>query len=150
MKALLADDSLRRVWGIGGVAGLMRWLDQLVVGVYVFDVTHSPLLVALVTLARLMPMLAGAFVGAFVERLALRRVLTYGLAAIAGVYAVLTILAFTGQLQIWQVGLGALLIGLYWSSAGVRRVRSGRIVMSPGAIANCQGCVLWPFAASVA
>lgn len=128
MKALLADDSLRRVWGIGGIAGLMRWLDQLVVGVYVFDVTHSPLLVALVTLARLMPMLAGAFVGAFVERLPLRRVLGYGLAAIAGVYAVLALLAFTGHLQIWQVALGALLIGLYWSSEmSVRRTLLGEI-----------------------
>jgi MFS family permease len=128
MRALLADDSLRRVWAIGGVAGLMRWLDQLVVGVYVFDVTHSPLLVALVTLARLMPMLAGAFVGAFVERLALRRVLGYGLAAIAGVYAVLAVLAFTGLLQIWHVGLGALLIGLYWSSEmSVRRTMLGEI-----------------------
>ena len=62
MKELLRDAAYRRVWLVGACAGMMRWLDQLAVGIYVFEVTRSPLLVAIITLCRLMPMLAGAFI----------------------------------------------------------------------------------------
>jgi MFS family permease len=128
MRDLLGDSDFRRVWGIGACAGLMRWLDMLAVGIYVFEVTASPLLVALITLMRLMPMLAGAFVGAYAERLPLKRVLVVGLAGITLVYAVLTALAFLGWLEIWHIGVGAVLIGLYWSTEmSVRRTLLGEI-----------------------
>lgn len=128
MKDLLGDDAFRRVWGIGTLSGLMRWLDQIVVGIFVFEVTASPLLVAVVTLARLMPMLSGAFIGAMAQRLPLRRVLAVGLGCIAAVYASLALLAFSGLIQIWHVGLGAMLVGAYWASEmSVRRTLLGEI-----------------------
>lgn len=128
MKSLLADDAFRRVWGIGTFAGLMRWLDQIVVGIFVFEVTASPFLVAIITLARLMPMLSGAFIGAWAQRLALRRVLIFGLLAIAAVYTTLAVLAFTGLIRIWHVGVGATLVGIYWASEmSVRRTLLGEI-----------------------
>ncbi|MSP48744.1 MAG: MFS transporter [Alphaproteobacteria bacterium] len=128
MKGLLRDDAFRRVWGIGACAGIMRWLDMLATGVYVFEVTASPLLVAIITLMRLMPMLAGAFIGAFAERLPIRSMLVASLGAITGIYAVLTVLAFTGWLEIWHIGIGAMLVGLYWASEmSVRRTLLGEI-----------------------
>jgi MFS family permease len=128
MKDLLHDAAFRRVWGIGACAGMMRWLDMLAVGIYVFEVTASPLLVALITLARLMPMLAGAFIGALAERMPLRRMLVASLSAMTLIYSVLAALAFSGWLQIWQVGLGATLVGLYWASEmSVRRTLLGEI-----------------------
>ena len=131
MKDLLADDAFRRVWGIGAFAGLMRWLDQIVVGIFVFEVTASPFLVAIITLARLMPMLSGAFIGAWAQRLALRRVLIFGLLAITTVYTTLAVLAFTGLIQIWHVGIGATLVGIYWASEmSVRRTLLGEIAGS--------------------
>jgi MFS family permease len=128
MNDLLRDANFRNVWAIGGLAGLMRWLDMLAVGIWVFEVTSSPLLVALVTLARLMPMLAGAFIGALAERLALRRMLAASLGAIAAIYAGLAVLAFAGWLAIWHVAAGAVLVGLYWASEmSVRRTLLGEI-----------------------
>lgn len=128
MKSLLADDAFRRVWGIGTFAGLMRWLDQIVVGIFVFEVTASPFVVAIVTLARLMPMLSGAFIGSVAQRLPLRRVLVFGLAVIAAVYATLAALAFSGLIEIWHVGVGATLVGIYWASEmSVRRTLLGEI-----------------------
>jgi MFS family permease len=128
MRALLAEAAFRRVWAIGACAGLMRWLDMLAVGIYVFEVTASPLLVAIITLARLMPMLAGAFIGALAERIPLRRMLLVSLGAMTLIYSVLAVLAFTGWLEIWHVGVGATLVGLYWASEmSVRRTLLGEI-----------------------
>jgi MFS family permease len=128
MKELLRDAAYRRVWLVGACAGMMRWLDQLAVGIYVFEVTSSPLLVAIITLCRLMPMLAGAFIGALAERVPLRRMLIANLLAMTAVYGVLAALAFSGHLQIWQVGIGATLVGLYWASEmSVRRTLLGEI-----------------------
>ncbi|MBL8689130.1 MAG: MFS transporter [Rhodospirillaceae bacterium] len=128
MKELFRDAAYRRVWLVGACAGMMRWLDQLAVGIYVFEVTSSPLLVAIITLCRLMPMLAGAFIGALAERVPLRRMLIANLLAMTAVYGVLATLAFSGDLQIWQVGIGATLVGLYWASEmSVRRTLLGEI-----------------------
>ena len=33
MKELLRDAAYRRVWLVGACAGMMRWLDQLAVGI---------------------------------------------------------------------------------------------------------------------
>src|SRR5258706_16145847 len=59
-----------RLWSIGLVGFAVRWLEMLVVGVFVYQHTGSPFLVALMTLLRLLPMaLLGAGLGAVAERL---------------------------------------------------------------------------------
>ena len=58
-----------RLWSVGLIASVVRWLETVVVGVVVYRETDSPFLVSLVTMLRLLPMgLFGAFFGAFVER----------------------------------------------------------------------------------
>ncbi len=126
--ALLADPAFRRVWMLGALAGTMRWLDMLVVGVWVFDTTASPFAVAVVTLLRLLPMLMGVFVGAFAERVPLRSFLIVALGLLSLVYGFLGLLAFSGALQLWHVALGAFVAGLYWSTEmSVRRTLAGEI-----------------------
>jgi len=126
--ALLAEQQFRRVWMIGWLVGTVRWLDVVVIGIYVFDVTASPGMVAVVTFMRLLPMLAGAFAGTLAERLPLKRLLVTGLAVAAAVYLVLTGLAISGRLEVWHVGLGGFLIGFYWSTEmSVRRTLAGEI-----------------------
>ncbi|QQS14373.1 MAG: MFS transporter [Rhodospirillales bacterium] len=121
-RALLADAGFRRLWLIGAVTSVMRWLDMLTAGIFVFDVTGSPGMVAAVTLLRLVPMVAGAYAGTLVERLPLRRVLRFGLVALAILYAILAALGVAGLLTVWQVALGVLLVGVYWALDGsVRR-----------------------------
>jgi MFS family permease len=125
---LLADPIFRRVWMVGALVGTMRWLDMLVVGIWVFDVTGSALTVAVVTLLRLLPMLAGVFAGALAERIALKRFLSTALAVMAAGYAVLALLAATGAIQVWHVALGSVLAGLYWATEmSVRRTLAGEV-----------------------
>ncbi len=122
LRALLADSAFRRLWLIGATTGVMRWLDMVVAGIYVFDLTGSPTAVATVSFMRMAPMMAGVMFGAMAARLPLGRLMRAGLIVMVLTYAILAALAFAGVLEVWHVGAGALIIGAYWSSENsVRR-----------------------------
>ena len=62
---LLRDGRYVRVWLIGWFTGVVRWLELLAYGVYAYEITGSPVLVALVALIRFLPLaLLGVFIGA--------------------------------------------------------------------------------------
>lgn len=122
LRALIADGAFRRLWLIGATTGIMRWLDMVVTGIYVFDVTGSPTWVAIVTFARAAPMIVGVMFGALAARMPLGRLMRVGIAAVALTYGSLAILAALDALAVWHVTAGALVIGTYWSSENsVRR-----------------------------
>src|SRR6267154_1301609 len=74
--ALLATPGYLRLWFAGGVGNAMRWLELLVAGVFTYNATHSTFLVALVTVARSLPMFfAGALAGVIGEALNRKRIL---------------------------------------------------------------------------
>ena len=56
-RRLLATPGYARLWFAGGVGNAMRWLELLVAGIFTYDATHSAFLVAVVTVARSLPML---------------------------------------------------------------------------------------------
>jgi len=71
---LLDIADFRRLWIVGLVVFAVRWLEMVVIGVFVYQATGSAFQVALVTLLRMLPMaLFGAVIGAFAERLERRR-----------------------------------------------------------------------------
>lgn len=128
--ALLGDDRFRRLWLAGGIAGTLRWLETLAVGVYVFQVTRSPSTVALMTFIRMVPMLVvGLPAGAIAERFDRRTLLVGGLAMLAVVSAVLAALSYTDNLALWHIALGAFVAGTFWTTEfPVRRIMAGEIV----------------------
>jgi len=40
MGTLLAIADFRKVWAVGALSGVVRWLEMLAFAVYVFDVTN--------------------------------------------------------------------------------------------------------------
>src|ERR1700720_4027932 len=56
-RGFLATPSYLRLWFAGGIGNAMRWLELLVAGIFTYEVTQSTVLVALVTVARSLPML---------------------------------------------------------------------------------------------
>src|SRR5436305_12548507 len=67
---LLASADFRRLWTIGIVAFAVRWLEMLVVGVFVYQHTGSAFDDALMTILRMLQIaLFGAYIGAFAERI---------------------------------------------------------------------------------
>ena len=51
-RGFLTTPSYLRLWFAGGIGNAMRWLELLVAGIFTYEVTHSTVLVALVTVAR--------------------------------------------------------------------------------------------------
>ncbi len=129
MTALLADADFRRVWLVGSIAGGLRWLELLAVGVYALEQTGSPWIVALMTVVRLAPMfLCGILIGAIADRYERRSLLLLGLVVLTLTSAVLGVLALTDQITLWQIAIGAFLNGIFFAGDyPVRRIMSAEI-----------------------
>jgi MFS family permease len=129
MRALLADADFRRVWLVGSIAGGLRWLELLAIGVYVLEQTGSPWMVALMTVVRLAPMfLCGILIGAIADRYERRSLLLLGLVVLTLTSMVLGVLAFTDQITLWQIAIGAFLNGIFFAGDyPVRRIMSAEI-----------------------
>ena len=128
IRSLIGDSNFVRLWLTGSASGSMRWLETLAVSVYVFEITGSAFMVALLMSARMAPMLLGAAVGALAERFNRQTILLSGLAIMSTVSAVMGVLALTGAIQIWQIAFGSFLTGLFFASEfPVRRTILGEI-----------------------
>src|ERR1700687_5274232 len=112
-RGLLATPGYARLWFAGGVGNAMRWLELLVAGVFTYDATHSTFLVALVTVARRLPMLfAGALAGVIGEALNRKRILVVQLLVMTATSATLCALALFGQVRVWHIILAGAVNGL--------------------------------------
>lgn len=117
MRVLFAVPDYRRLWLIGAAVGLARWLEFLALGVFAYEVTKSPPLVALVAIVRMVPyMLLGVAVGALADYFDRRRMLLIGYSAACVASAVLALVAALGMAGYGVVLLYAGLSGLVWTT----------------------------------
>src|SRR6267143_1919939 len=99
-RGLLATPSYARLWFAGGVGNAMRWLELLVAGIFTYDATHSAFLVAVVTMARSLPMLfLGPLAGVIGEAFNRKRLLQAQLLLMMATSATLAALALAGQIR---------------------------------------------------
>jgi len=122
-RALLASPSYLRLWLAGGFGNSMRWLEMLVAGIYTFDVTGSAFWVAVVTVARTLPMLLlGSLAGVVGEALDRKTLLLGGLLVMAASSATLCALAAEDAIRVWHIALGGIVAGTVWTTEmAVRR-----------------------------
>lgn len=127
--SLLAERDFRRLWGAGACGNTVRWLEILAVGVFVFESTGSAFLVALMTMLRALPILLfGTVMGTLAARLDRKRLFAGSLAVAALISAGLAGLAWSGEITLWQIGVGTFLHGVVWSTEHtVRRPMLGEI-----------------------
>ena len=115
MKRTTFPADFWRLWSVGLIASVVRWLETVVMGVIVYRETDSAFLVSVVTMLRLLPMgLFGAYLGVVVERFD-RRLLLAGMVAILALTSVtLAAIAAYGALQVWHLAVGSLVNGFGW------------------------------------
>jgi len=112
---LLAEPNFLRVWLAGACAATARWLEMLAVGIFVFEVTGSPPLVAAMLMLRMLPLgLFGVFGGEIASRFNRKSLLLALLAGSTLVSATVATLAYFGKLAVWHVGLAAFVAGFAW------------------------------------
>ena len=117
LRELLAEPIFRRIWLVGVFAGVARWLELLVVGIFAFEVTASPFLVALLVILRMLPLAVfGPLVGTLADRWPPRLFLlaSLGLATLTAV--VLLALFVFGLAVYWHVALASFLGGVVWTT----------------------------------
>jgi MFS family permease len=100
------------------VSDLGTWLQNTAQVLLAYRLSHSVLVVGLVTCAQFSsPLVLGPFAGVFADRFGGRRTLL-GTQIVAGlIAAALGLLEFTGGLNGWSLGAGALLSGLCFTFA---------------------------------
>ncbi|MBS0560389.1 MAG: MFS transporter [Proteobacteria bacterium] len=128
--ALLGEADFWRLWYVGLAVFIARWLETIAVGVFAYQQTQSPFIVAMLTMLRLLPMgLFGAFLGAFAERMQRRTALILVVVMMLATSVVLTVLAHAGMLAVWHLAVASFLNGLGWATDNpVRRVMLGEVV----------------------
>lgn len=108
--------SLYRLLGIGALQSAARWLELLAFGVYIFDVTRSPLMVTTVTLCKLAPLAVfGPVVGALPAYFPRRSLYLLALALIFFSTAAAALLAWYSSLSVWLILLISLIGGVFWA-----------------------------------
>ena len=119
-----------RLWYVGLIVAIVRWLETVAIGVVVYQRTDSAFLVSMMTMLRVLPMgLFGVFLGALAERFDRGRVLLIVVLLMIGTSAVLALLDRAGQLEIWHLALASFINGCGWSTDNpVRRMMIGEVV----------------------
>jgi MFS family permease len=130
-KAWLIDsDDFWRLWFVGLVVFVVRWVETVAVGVFVYQQTGSAFSVAMMTMLRLLPMgLFGAFIGAIAERVERRITLIVVVASMVATSLTLAVLAHLQLLAVWHLGVASFINGIGWATDNpVRRVMIGEAV----------------------
>jgi len=121
------------LWATGALYGTMRWLEVLVVALYTFDQTGSPIAVAGIMFVRMLPMvLFGSFVGVIADRLDCKRLLLTGFSVLAIVAVVLALLASADMLPLWVLTISVFVSGTVFSvDLTIRRMLLGEAAGMP-------------------
>lgn len=143
---LLRDGRYVRIWLIGWCTGIIRWLELLAYGIYAFEVTGSPILVALLALIRFVPLaLLSLVFGAAADQVSPRKLLAWSLAGVGVVMIAMTAVEAAGALTYPLVLLAALASGIFWASdMPLRRKMIGEIA-GPDRLAQAMS---WDYATS--
>jgi MFS family permease len=122
-----------RLWAVGGLANVLRWLEVLAASLFTLDATGSELAVAAVAAARSLPLIGlGGFAGVLADSLDRRRILVGGMLLTAASSSVIAALAAGGAVQPWHLFAASLLSGtVYATEMSARKRMVGESVATP-------------------
>src|SRR5215207_104817 len=112
----LHDAHFRRLWLAGLCVNVGRWLDFLVLGWLVLELTGSPFMVGMAAFCRFAPMiLLGLFAGLLIDRLPRGRLLVLVQSVNLAVALLLSLLFATGYGGLWQLIALETILGIAWA-----------------------------------
>jgi MFS family permease len=135
--ARIVNSDIVRLWTIGGVNNIVRWIELLAAALFTLEVTGSGFAVAAVTAARSLPMLlVGALTGVLCDAIDRKRILIGGMAITAASSLAIALLAGTGAVQVWHIAAAAFVSGVVWSTDLSARRRMVGETAAPGMISR--------------
>jgi MFS family permease len=132
-RSLWRNATFTRVWFVGLLAGVVRWLELLALGIYAFDTTGSPTLVALLVVLRFLPLVVfGLVMGALSDLLRPERVLQAGLLLVGGTALTMLALFHWTTPGYVVIAVATFVSGMFWAGdMPVRRRMLGDVVDPP-------------------
>lgn len=112
---LFAIPDYRRGWLLGLLSGIVRWLEFLALGIFAYQLTESPPLVALLAIVRVAPYaVLGFVVGALTDRYDRKWLYTLSVLAMITTSVGMIYLSYTGQATYPMILATTLATGIYW------------------------------------
>ena len=116
-RLLLGNPRFLVVWVVGGLTGVVRWLQLLVLGLYTFQITGSPLLVSVIPMLWMLPLaLCGPFVGVVADRISRKVLLVGSLVLALAVSVVMAVASSAAALGFHWVAVASVLSGIFWAT----------------------------------
>ena len=111
--SVLRDARFRIIWGVGCLSEVARWMEQLILSLLIWEVTRSPLQLALVLVFNNVPRpLCSPFAGLLADRFSRRRILFGAQFLITSTAIGLLFMLARGTIQPWHVYLAVALMGI--------------------------------------
>ncbi len=119
-----------RLWFCGFSIYAIRWIELIVVAIFVYQRTESAFWVAAVSMMRSVPMaLFGAPFGVMADRFDRRLCLILVVSVMLTTSIVMAALAYADALQVWHLAVGSFINGLGWTSDNpTRRIMIGEVL----------------------
>ena len=112
VKGLLQQRDFRLMWAAGGLDNTGRWMDSVVMGLLVLDLTDSAFQVALLFVFRWTPMLAFALISGMIADRANRWAIMMAARTVAvAATAVLLVLVVADVVEPWHVFIASFFLG---------------------------------------
>ncbi len=106
----------RRLWAAGALTGIARWLEFIALGIFAYELTQSPKLVALLAVLRMMPyVLLGFVMGVLADRFDRRRLLMAATAVVCLTATGMAIFTGLGHASYTAVAVATMVSGAFWT-----------------------------------
>jgi MFS family permease len=116
IRAMLDNGDYRRLLSSNALWWQAMFMEMVVIGWLVLELTDSPWQVSLVGFCRTAPFLLCGFIsGPLTDRLGRRRIILGAQLATCLAYAAIVLLLWTEQLVLWELYLTALVLGAAWA-----------------------------------
>jgi predicted MFS family arabinose efflux permease len=117
VRHLFAGPDYRRLWAIGGLTGVARWLEFVAIAIFAYELTRSPALVALLAVLRMVPyMLLGFLTGAVADIVDRKRLLVATFATIALASAAMLVVTALGAATYAAAAAIVMVSGAFWTT----------------------------------
>jgi MFS family permease len=116
-RALFALADYRRLWAIGGLTGVARWLEFVAIAIFTFELTRSPELVALLAVLRMVPyVLFGFLMGALADAIDRKRLLVASFGMMVAASATMVVVTAIGAATYAAAAAIVMVSGAFWTT----------------------------------
>jgi predicted MFS family arabinose efflux permease len=116
-RLLFAQADYRRIWAIGGLTGIARWLEFVALAIFAYEITHSPELVALLAVLRMVPyLLLGFLTGALADVVDRKRLMVMAFAIMVAATTTMLVVTASGLAAYAAAAAIVMVSGAFWTT----------------------------------